>query len=86
MTAPYKTHYRVMRNLVDRFGKLKTRWLVDELAALTPLRTIAAELGVSHERVRQWSVQLGQRVTSWTPYEQTTRFLIPRKTLPPHEQ
>ena len=75
MSTTPKTRDRIMDNLIKRYGKVKTRWFIEQLKDLVPFRTIAVEMDVTYERVGQWALALGQRVVTWTPYDRTPRQL-----------
>jgi hypothetical protein len=58
----------VMNRIKEAHGLRGLRDVVDGLEKGTPLRTIAKKLGVSHEKVRRWSDDLGARVSFWQAY------------------
>lgn len=63
MVKPEPNRHVVVGNLVDKYGIDKVRWLVQRITLDHPLSEIAAEFGVSQERVRQWKGSLGYSVS-----------------------
>lgn len=56
------------RNFVDNYGHDRLRWMVDQLIAGASYSEIGRELGVSRQRVQQWSEAFGVRVQTFLLY------------------
>lgn len=66
---------RIARNIMARHGRGGLHRLLDGLRAGESGQTIADDLGVSRERVRQWKLVLGREVRTYIVSDEAKRIL-----------
>lgn len=78
MAAP-KNRERVAKNFIRTHGRVAFRKLVEALATGESGQTIAQELGVSRERIRQWKNAFGEMYMVYQLHPEVERLLGNRK-------
>jgi hypothetical protein len=81
IAAP-KNRERVARNFIRSHGRNRFRRLIEALSAGESGQTIAEELGVSRERIRQWKNTFGEMITVYQLHPEVERLLRERRASP----
>lgn len=66
---------RIARNITTRHGEGGLHRLLDGLRAGESGQTIADDLGVSRERVRQWKLALGEEIRTYMIHPEVLRLI-----------
>jgi DNA-directed RNA polymerase sigma subunit (sigma70/sigma32) len=66
---------RIARNITARHGEGGLLRLLDGLRAGESGQTIADDLGVSRERVRQWKLALGEEIRTYMIHPEVLRLI-----------
>jgi len=65
---------RISRNFIKKRGRESYRRLIDLLVSQAPGAVIAAEFGVTRQRIHQWKDALGTTLTFYRIYPEIQRI------------
>ena len=66
---------RVVTNFIDKYGVEKLKMMLGGFHAGRSYQSVADELGVTKERVRQWRNLMGRTIQVYVPEPELSRIL-----------